>query len=56
MSEWPEGWVSGAEKIAEQKEYRMTNDHGILYLCGEVRDGEWLHTMDTLPPKYQNNR
>lgn len=55
MSEWPDGWVSGAEKIAEEQDARMTNDHGILYMVGDdPRDGEWLHTTEELPPHLEN--
>ena len=61
--EWPDEWVSGEEKMAEnlpavyeETEYRMTNDHGLLYLVGEHTEGEWMFTEDVLPPKYQNIR
>lgn len=53
---FPDGWISGAEKQASEKEYGMTNDHGILYLVGDVRDGEYLQTMEKLPPRLQNRR
>lgn len=59
MKDWTEaeGWLSGeALRSKQQKEYSMTNDHGILYLVGDVRDGEWMNTMERLPPKYQNRR
>lgn len=60
--EWPEGWVSGAEKMSSNarrgsdNKPRMTNDHGILYLVGEHTEGEWLFTEDTLPPHLENHR
>lgn len=39
-----------------EREPRMTNDHGILYLVGEHTEGEWMFTENVLPPKYQNIR
>lgn len=55
MTEWPAGWISGKEKMRTEQD-RVTNDHGILYLVGDdPRDGEWLHTEEPLPPKYQNS-
>jgi hypothetical protein len=55
MQDWQnlEGWAP-LPLLQKQREQRQTNDHGILYLCGDVRDGEWMHTEGELPPVLQN--
>jgi hypothetical protein len=54
---FPNGWITGRQKMnADEDKARMTNDHGYLYLVGEHAEGEWMNTMDKLPPRLQVRR
>lgn len=43
--DWPGDWISGAAKIAQEKDTSFTNDNGILCLTGDEAE-EYLFMED----------
>lgn len=50
QDEWPDPWVSGASKLAEQRDAGITNDYGTLYMV----DGESFMWMSDIPAHLEN--
>lgn len=59
MSDWPDGWVSAAEKICDLPAGELTgpamfNDNGVLYMTEDERSEQYMW-MEDIPTNLENH-